>query len=78
MTLILSVLVIDKSSGGVVFLDLLAVRKVCSSEDRKRWNGLLVDASGLEDLVEAEMSRAANGFDGSTKGLSTEAVMKPA
>lgn len=55
-------LVVVGSFGGVVFLDLVAVRRVCSSEDRRRWKGLLVDGCGVVGMDEVEISRVASGF----------------
>lgn len=66
-------LVVAVSSGEVAFLDLVAVRKVCSNEERKRWKGLLVDCSWEVGVDEKEISTAAKGFgepkDGRTKGI---------
>lgn len=67
------VLAVVISSGGVAFLDLVAVRKVCSNEERKRWNGLLADCSWEVEVDEKEISTAAGAFgepdDGRTKGM---------
>lgn len=70
---LLAVLVVGISSGGVAFLDLVAVRKVCSNEERKRLKGLLVDCSWEVEVDEKEISTVAKGFgepkDGRTKGV---------
>ena len=57
------------SSRGVTLLDLVAVRRVCSRVDRRRWKGLLGDDPGLVDLEdEVEVSRAVKGLDGPEDG----------